>query len=79
MIVRYTGPRRGGISQIGTVQVSVAWDVPVELPDTLAQSMLDQYPDEWEEVEVDKPKPTKSAKAAPTPDESPEGEEVHLS
>ena len=68
MIVRYTGPRLGGITQIGRTQVDVPWDIPVELPDDLAAAMLEQQPDDWSKV---KP-PKKAAAKSTSSDESPE-------
>lgn len=86
-IVRYTGPRRGGITQIGSTPVQVPWDTPVELADELADPMLAQYPGDWSEVTPPSSKRSTSKKPAAKPaesdpttaDESPAGEEVHLS
>lgn len=75
MIVKYTGPRTGGITQIGRVPVQVPHDTPVELPDALAQVMLDQHPDDWSEVDAPAKKKTKPpAKASAAADQPEEGE-----
>lgn len=73
MIVKYSGPRRGGITQIGSTPVQVPWGTPVEIDDQLGQAMLDQYPDEWEVVDTDTSRSTRSPKAV---EATPEVEEA---
>lgn len=83
MIVKYTGPHRGGLQQVGTLPISIKHGQPVELPDELAERLLAGAPAHWSKVTPKTEPKGKSDKGRPdadptptSPVESPAGEEV---
>ena len=48
LIVKYVGPHRGGLQQVGTLEITIAWGEWVELPADIAGALLDQAPDHWQ-------------------------------
>ncbi len=48
MELTYVGPHRGGLQQVGSLPINIAWNVLVEIPDELAERLLEQSPDQWD-------------------------------
>lgn len=66
MIVKYVGPHRGGLQQVGTLPIEIKHGQATELPDELAERLLAGAPKHWQKVT---PKPPAAAK---TPEEGEE-------
>ena len=58
MIVKYTGPHTGGLQQVGTYPINIPHGQAVELPDEIAEALIEQAPGDWSEV---KAKPNKKS------------------
>lgn len=68
MIVKYQGVHRGGLQQIGTLPIEIAWGEPVEVPDDLAEQLLES--DDWTRVGSGKKKKADDAPTTQEGDES---------
>ena len=63
MFVKYVGPHRGGLQQVGTLPIDIAHGEPVELPDNLAKKLLAGAPAHWKAT-----KPTRSGASETRPE-----------
>jgi hypothetical protein len=74
MIVKYVGPSSTGLEQVGYHQQRIEWGEPVDLPDELAERLLEQAPQHWETVAAKKSSAKKSKSATPAADVPEEAE-----